>query len=564
MQLSPRWYAVVWSGVFLVHATYVAGYGFESRWYLTAVQDGAKLAYLMRLHSLRDGFIAGIDLAVVATSSAIAMWHMTALVRMTFASFRARSLVFVGSHSRRTRTTSSLGNRQQRSRLDYLLRPLRVLWALFFDFDGAYFELATDLRESIEIATQINVTYRLSRFVEQQQVCHFATLALVLNCWSTPVLRSIWRQCPEKSRFARLLVGVALAVVFTIGLPFMVFQIYYGMLVGSRDSLFRPKSVVAIGHLLQQILTIQWIDVVSTRFAAFMAILGIETIKRRARRSAMPKISRPVVHTGPTILEPMRGPGARKELSLHRLDAVAIMHCPALTVPRELRSCRQMMQLEIFNATLADWGTDAALTERDHPRFTFLSMIHVRNMTTLPSGVLADGFPAIAVDIGDTDLATLPSGLATKWTRHLEYLVLERCNLTSLSSVFWELRYRRLSLAGNRISSLPAALFNDRSIRSLSLSGNPISRLVESDAVHAWSVRSMELLETNISTLPAWVIAAAAAPGTARPFVEAAGSPLCADLRETPSFLSCTYSRHEDPTTWIPFTRLHAPTPTPK
>ncbi|KAJ0390705.1 hypothetical protein ATCC90586_011653 [Pythium insidiosum] len=133
-----------------------------------------------------------------------------------------------------------------------------------------------------------------------------------------------------------------------------------------------------------------------------------------------------------------------------------------------------------------------------------------------------------------------------------------------MSSVFWELRYRRLSLAGNRISSLPAALFNDRSIRSLSLSGNPISRLVESDAVHAWSARSMELLETNISTLPAWVIAAAAAPGTARPFVEAAGSPLCADLREKPSFLSCTYSRQEDPTTWIPFTLLHAPMPTPK
>ncbi|GLD94726.1 hypothetical protein PINS_up003350 [Pythium insidiosum] len=647
MQLSSFWFGAVWSGVFLAHVTYVVGYAFEARWYLTAVQDGAKLAYLMRLHSLSDDFHAGIDVAVVTTSTVIALWHMLALTRMAFASMRARTLVFV-FQSKPRRTASSIKKCRRRCHGYGLFLPLHVLWRVFFDIDGAYFELGTDFRESIEIATQINVTYRLSHFVEQSQVCHFATFALVLNCWSTPVLRSMWRRHPEKSRFARLLVGVLLAIIFTIGLPLMVFKLYYGLLVGSRDSLFRPRSVVAIGHLLQQILTIRWLDLISTRFAAFMAILGIETIKRRARRRSL-SVKR-LSLTGPVIPGPVqrsgrstaalavwrRGPrltnalflltgvvllvvhahattrsspmwssvnqgvtcdlevrpwfaavahcsvlilscdrlgirGDQKEWtsvfttttvdsSLEHLDAIAITACSALTVPTELRRCRRLMHLELFNDTLAQWGADAALTATDHPRFTYLSMIQVRNMTALPRGVQAESFPAITIDIGETDLAVIPSDIAMKWTRRLEYMVIERCNLTDVSSALWELRYRRLSLAGNRLSMVPPELFQNRSVRSLSLSGNPITQLPTSDAVHTWSARSIELVETNVSSLPTWVLAAAAAPGATRPFVEAAGSPLCTSASrsgiESSSVVNCAFTRMQDLTTWIPFTLL--------
>ncbi|KAJ0405233.1 hypothetical protein P43SY_006918 [Pythium insidiosum] len=175
--------------------------------------------------------------------------------------------------------------------------------------DGPYYELMTDIRETVEIATQINVAYRLSCFVHNAQVKHLAVSALLLNCWSTPVFRYLWRHDAERSRVLRIVAGILLAVIFTLVLPIAIFYLFRDAVI-APDSMQDPRLIVSVGNSLRQILIITWWDFISVRSAAVLAIMAMETIKHRVTVSPdTPAVAHTrVLAVGPSLTPPESKP----------------------------------------------------------------------------------------------------------------------------------------------------------------------------------------------------------------------------------------------------------------
>ncbi|KAJ0395507.1 hypothetical protein ATCC90586_001268 [Pythium insidiosum] len=159
-------------------------------------------------------------------------------------------------------------------------------WKAFFTIDGKYFELGTDVRAIIEIVTQILAIRRIGRAMKTLWLHDLTVGALVLNCWSTPLLRFIWRHEPVKWRFVRLFVGSVIAACFLV-----VVQLRLAWDVTRLDNSFRGFDVARnteYRYATELYFVSDWLTTVSTRVAAVSAILTLGTIRSkvlaRARR----------------------------------------------------------------------------------------------------------------------------------------------------------------------------------------------------------------------------------------------------------------------------------------
>lgn len=210
--------------------------------------------------------------------------------------------------------------------------------------------------------------------------------------------------------------------------------------------------------------------------------------------------------------------------------SVIFSHCPALVVPASIRSLRNVIWVEVYNCTLAEWGVEAALTDTTHPNAMILILAYT-NMTGLPPGLLQHPFPGRLddIEISKTNLSALPPSLPDVW-RAVDLVFLEYSQLVSFpTELLLAPGLSSVSLIGNRIASAPSDLW--AAVRAdyfllLALSRNPIVDL-PTPLRSGLSFGFLALDGSGLTRLPAWATQRSDTPLTL------AGAAIC-DLPSPP------------------------------
>ncbi|GAB9464142.1 hypothetical protein Gpo141_00001583 [Globisporangium polare] len=196
------------------------------------------------------------------------------------------------------------------------------------------------------------------------------------------------------------------------------------------------------------------------------------------------------------------GPDAFDFLDEQTLISLVISHCPALVVPQSIQSFPNLLGIEIFNSTIAEWSADAAISASIHTKLVFAELILV-NMTKLPDGILGP-LPDMLQDIelSVTNLTALPDDLHERW-HSLSVLYLEYSEIEVFPETLLKLEVYDLSLIGNRIQAVHEFSTAQSNYYVLALSHNPLEALPDT-VPSGFSIDFLALESTNMESLPAW------------------------------------------------------------
>lgn len=192
------------------------------------------------------------------------------------------------------------------------------------------------------------------------------------------------------------------------------------------------------------------------------------------------------------------------------LKSLIFSCCPELEMPPQLQSLSALETIKIYNSTIKEWNSSAALTASTHPLIQFLYLVDV-NLSGIPEGLLSREFPPTLVDVEfcGSNLTSLPDDLYDFWSS-VDYLVLENSpSMRAVPEALRRMRIRHLSLCSNAISTIPEYFFfGNQSIEALELAGNPISSLPDRDESlfsDPTALYAVSLGFTNVSELPKWM-----------------------------------------------------------
>ncbi|DBA03003.1 TPA: hypothetical protein N0F65_003191 [Lagenidium giganteum] len=235
------------------------------------------------------------------------------------------------------------------------------------------------------------------------------------------------------------------------------------------------------------------------------------------------------------------------EAALRAVDSLSIFfvtfsHCPALEIPRKITELNNLKGLEIYNSTIADWSSDAAIRNKHHP---FISVVYLvrTNMTEFPRGLLDPDFPPSLMDLEmcRVNLTSLPNEFAARWPRHLTFLNWELSQLTAIPDFIGRFQIDQLSFAGNNIKQIPLELLSAQSPQVFSVADNPSLTQLPASVRDVSLLYKLQLDYTNLTSLPAWVESAVRLGCTA----SAGGTPLCG-THDRPSRVGCdVVDRHK-------------------
>lgn len=186
------------------------------------------------------------------------------------------------------------------------------------------------------------------------------------------------------------------------------------------------------------------------------------------------------------------------------LVALVISHCPELRIPTSIQRFRNLLGIDIYNSTIAEWREEAAITKAHHPSLTYIIFARV-NMTELPPGVLQP-LPSTMTDfeISVTNLTALPDDLHTRW-HPMALFYVEYTLISEFPSTLLELSVDDLSLVGNAIEVIPEfPAHHEPKFVALSLSQNALKSLPESLGDTS-DLGFLSIENTLVGTLPKWV-----------------------------------------------------------
>lgn len=215
------------------------------------------------------------------------------------------------------------------------------------------------------------------------------------------------------------------------------------------------------------------------------------------------------------------------------LEGLIVSHCPALSVPPSIQLFPRLVLLKIHNSTIAEWGEDAALTKRAHPK---LSRIYVSltNMSGIPEGLMSMDFPPSVQDVEfcGTDLTTLPENVHERWSAVSRFALELSPGIDQFPLPLTKIPLRFLSLSANAIALIPDDLLVDQSYAALMLSDNPLQALPTSMGKLA-QLAMFSFRGTNVSEVPStWAASAGQKDDAPIGPIEtrAADTPLCEQL----------------------------------
>lgn len=221
---------------------------------------------------------------------------------------------------------------------------------------------------------------------------------------------------------------------------------------------------------------------------------------------------------------------AFKDLEPRVLSTLLFTHCSELVVPSTIAAFSNLVGIGIYNSTIVDWPSAAAITQTRHASMKYVYMART-NMSTFPVGLqerLPEGF--VDMKIAVSNLTTLPDDLADKWGHALAALYLERCDFRAYPTALKHLHVADLSLFGNPIESMASVEFGQHaaSLKTLVLADMPLQHLPDRMPVNAWQLELVSVENTQLREFPSWVydMTASTSQSTARMF--ASGTPFCA------------------------------------
>lgn len=186
------------------------------------------------------------------------------------------------------------------------------------------------------------------------------------------------------------------------------------------------------------------------------------------------------------------------------LASLVLSDCPDLHMPSAIRSFSELMEFEIWNSHITSWEADAAFKSDTHPNLIYCGIIQ-STMDELPFGLRVKLPSALQdIEISHCNITNLPDDLDSLWP-HVDTLYIEYCNLSEFPEVLTRMTIDDLSLVGNALTVIPAAMIA-RDTFSLALSKNPISAIAGDADADAGLVEFLALENTEIKELPSWLV----------------------------------------------------------
>lgn len=205
------------------------------------------------------------------------------------------------------------------------------------------------------------------------------------------------------------------------------------------------------------------------------------------------------------------------------LTMLLFTHCPALVVPKSIQSFPNLLGMEIYNSTIAEWPKEAALSASIHQKMVFIVLSRV-NMTRLPDGITLEPLPEMLQDIEivGTNLTALPDTLHETW-HSVSVLYLEHSQIQVFpETIFKLLNLYDFSLIGNQIEAIPDLLRLEAEFFVLALSHNPLKALPSAEDESGLRCEYLALENTDLGDIPEWV------DRSIGEVVHLSGSPVCA------------------------------------
>ncbi|EGZ19104.1 hypothetical protein PHYSODRAFT_494587 [Phytophthora sojae] len=239
------------------------------------------------------------DHAIAVVHGCVAAVHLVYLLWMIGWSFKKGRLVFAVYNVFTRPTTRERSERRRTSRVCSAYHGALSKGGLL-GVDGPYFDLVLLCREIIETALQTQQAYRMSVLLPRSQFNRGYSALLILNCWSTALVHSLYHADAARRRLLAVVCDCILDLVTSVGITSVLLAIYY------RDFDFQlsgfPASkwyedvwVVHVFSEFQLLLVSSWGDLaLRVVFALNMVsnmnnikkILSAKSPKRRQSKSA--------------------------------------------------------------------------------------------------------------------------------------------------------------------------------------------------------------------------------------------------------------------------------------
>ncbi|KAJ0400038.1 hypothetical protein ATCC90586_006688 [Pythium insidiosum] len=343
-KLSPGARRVCVALAVVLHAGYASIYGYEARQYYlqSFVNSELQNAYARALGIAYTATRAR-SLTMCITSSLITAWHSARILNAAIASGRHRDLLlsdptlvggspptmivtklrglgvsFRHAASSQGQPTVAKSTSRWRRKCVSLLQRLRqavgragTLWRTYFTIDGEHYETGTELRELLEILTQLNVVRHMTQIVVNDTLTDNVTSALVINCWSTPLLRALFRnRSVTVNRVGRLVAGMLIATCFTILVPFLAWT-EVNDTTSREPTVTDPRGPANFRAATHLAFKEGWLDIVSSRVAAGMAIMALNAVGRKVALDSSCTRRHEVVSEPPKLAPPTAEPSRR-------------------------------------------------------------------------------------------------------------------------------------------------------------------------------------------------------------------------------------------------------------
>lgn len=298
VEYTSRWaFHLSWMLIVLAHLGVAIAYKHEA--YINSyILLGSKSEMALQLLGAGASIRPEIGNTLVGTNYVLMAWHIYGAAQAVLASLMNQRPVFrmqwkqlflklrpssatqptQPNDGRRVSSVSSI-TKARPTPGSVIIESLRRVWQLYRSTGakGRYFDIAFDVREAFEIVSQTAQAYSITCLITNNSVLHFVSLVLVLNCWSTPLLRFVFHDDEAKKRLLCLAVDAVFDFCCALAIPFLTFALW-DLQVDTID-FSDPVWLIRSSTLLRYNLVNSWSGVITTRLPALGLILALETMK---------------------------------------------------------------------------------------------------------------------------------------------------------------------------------------------------------------------------------------------------------------------------------------------
>lgn len=220
VRLRSFLFIVFWIIIAMTHILCIGTYGVQS-WVYKKLPL-ASLAFSLQQY---DVTMPPANFRVVSIAfQVVAIVHSLLLLEMLVASLWYRKFSFRITFTAQKRYRHTVSTTRQRARNTLANQAIRIVNLVigergFLGVKGRHFAVIYIVREIFETILQSIQAFRMSQFVPRLLVNRFFVFTIVINCWSTPIIKYLFKHNPPLERLLCLVFDIALDFTSTVGVP---------------------------------------------------------------------------------------------------------------------------------------------------------------------------------------------------------------------------------------------------------------------------------------------------------------------------------------------------------